>query len=142
MACFLAILLSADVRGWILKIKSHQYGDLVVRGCPRPPGSPTSCGKAVVRGRFGFLLGFDLFLVTQSIATCIFSAPLQRCILELWKNQKNQTTKLCHCCSGEKDTKADKNNQKPKIQIKTSETYKEVINKLWISYVGIMLTYL
>ena len=72
MACFLAILLSADVRGWILKIKSHQYGDLVVRGCPRPPGSPTSCGKAVVRGRFGFLLGFDLFLVTQSIATCIF----------------------------------------------------------------------
>ena len=29
--------------------------------CPRPPGSPTSCGKAVVRGRYGFLLGFDFF---------------------------------------------------------------------------------
>ena len=25
MACFLAILLSADVRGWILNVKSHQY---------------------------------------------------------------------------------------------------------------------
>ena len=61
MACFLAILLSADVRGWILNVKSHQYWDLVVRGCPRPPGSPTSCGKAVVLGRYGFLLGFDFF---------------------------------------------------------------------------------
>ena len=72
MACFLAILLSADVRGWILNVKSYQYGDLVVRGCPRPPGSPTSCGKAVVRGRYGFLLGFDFFLVCQSTATCTF----------------------------------------------------------------------
>jgi len=61
MGCFLAILLSADVRGWILNIKSHQYGDPAVRGCPRPPGSATSCGKALVRGRYGFLLGFDYF---------------------------------------------------------------------------------
>ena len=61
MACFFSILLSVDARGWILNIKSHQYGDLVVRGCPRPPGSPCSCGKTVVRGRFGFLLGLIFF---------------------------------------------------------------------------------
>ena len=77
MACFLAILLSADVRGWILNVKSYQYWDLVVRGCPRPPGSPTSCRKAVVRGRYGFLLGFDFFLgVSIDCNMYIFSAAL------------------------------------------------------------------
>ena len=99
MGCFLDILLSADVRGWVVNIKSHQYGGLAVRGCPRPPGSATSCGKAVVRGRYGFLLGFDFFLVCQSIATCTFSPrPCLSCSACFF---------VYRGCSGKKGQKAD-----------------------------------
>ena len=70
MAGFLAFLLSADVREGILNIKPYHFWGLLVRGCPRPPWSPTSCGKAVVRGLYGFFVGFGLFLVCQSNVIC------------------------------------------------------------------------
>ena len=78
MAGFLAFLLSADVRGGILNIKPYHFWNLVVRGCPRPPWSPTSYGKAVVRGLYGFFVGFGLFLVCHSNVICAIS-PLPFC---------------------------------------------------------------